>query len=119
MGYVYRGTIRDLDEPVDHVAKPRRAPFDPGKCGTNAGYKQHQNHGIMPPCQPCRDAVAEYHRDLKARHDAGLVMRGFRDDKCGTLAGHARHVRHGVPVCDPCEAARAAYRASYYKRTAA
>ncbi|QDG61218.1 hypothetical protein [Pseudarthrobacter sp. NIBRBAC000502771] len=119
MGYVYRGTIRDADEPVDEVSVTGRAPFDPTKCGTNAGYKQHQNHGIMPPCQPCRDGADEYRRELKARHGAGLVVREFQDDKCGTIAGYSRHIRHGVPVCDPCQAARAEYRAAYYASNAA
>lgn len=119
MGYVYRGTIRDVDEPItEPFATPARAPFDPVKCGTYAGYKQHQNHKNTP-CRACKDAASAYQRDLKRRREAGLVVREFRDDKCGTLAGYSRHFRLGVPVCDPCLVARAEYRAAYYAMNAA
>lgn len=117
MGYTYRGTVRDVVEeaPQRPVSPWKHKPFDQSKCGTYAGYKQHQNCGVAP-CQPCKDAAAAYQRELKARHAAGLVKRVFRDDKCGTLAGYSRHKRHNHPVCDDCASARAEYRAAYYEK---
>jgi len=112
MGYQYRGNIRDVeDDPTP--TQPNRAEFDPAKCGTYAGYKQHQNHGVYP-CQSCKDATAAYQRELKVRREAGLVVRGFKDDKCGTRAGYNRHIRYQVPLCDGCREARRAWRAQYY-----
>lgn len=48
--------------------KPRvRAPRrEPAKCGTTAGYHRHQHLG-EPPCQPCKDAIAAYKRELKRK----------------------------------------------------
>ena len=122
MGYTYRGNIRDVDDALDVQPVPlspwEHKPFDPAKCGTYAGYKQHQNCGVAA-CRQCKDALAAYHRDLRARHKAGQVVRVFKADKCGTLAGYSRHVRHGVPLCDACRQARSEYRAAYYERVAA
>lgn len=118
MAYKYRGD-RTLDAAVvEEPARPVRAPFDPAKCGTYAGYRQHHNHDAAP-CRPCKDAAAAYQRELKVRRAAGLVVRKFESDKCGTLAGYSRHVRLNVPLCDECKQARAEYRAGYYERTAA
>ena len=61
MAYVFRGK----PDP-----KPRNAPrplvFDPSKCGTRKGYKQHQNHGV-PQCDECKAAHNEY---MKAYYKA-------------------------------------------------
>lgn len=119
MAYVYRGTTRDIEEETTTKPRPRqRAPFDPTKCGTYAGYKQHDNTGT-PHCRPCKDAANKYVRELRARHKISPIIRGFQPDKCGTLAGYSRHKRHDVPVCDPCKQARAEHRRDYYERAAA
>jgi len=39
--------------------------FIPGRCGTRAGYTQHRKHK-EDACQPCRAALAQYHRDWRA-----------------------------------------------------
>jgi hypothetical protein len=116
MGYVYKGTIRDTPAPAPK--KTGRAPYDPDKCGTYAGYKQHQSHETKP-CRPCKDAAAKYRRELTARHKLGRTERGFQPDKCGTLTGFTRHARHGVPACEPCKQAKKQYRRDYYYERAA
>ena len=118
MSYRYRGTkTLAMEQEQEEPLKAERV-FDPAKCGTYKGYKQHQNHKI-PQCQPCKDAAAAYKHELAARHKAGLVVREFRSDKCGTLAGYSRHKRHDTPVCEPCREARAEHRANYYAKAAA
>jgi len=52
MAYAYRG-------PEKHVPPVKRLTFDPTKCGTRKGYRQHQNHGIHM-CTACRAANTEY-----------------------------------------------------------
>lgn len=37
----------------------QRLVFDPTKCGTRKGYRQHQNHGV-PVCDDCRKAHNAY-----------------------------------------------------------
>jgi hypothetical protein len=54
MAYVFRGA----PDPAPRN-KPRPLVFDPAKCGTRKGYRQHQNHGI-PFCTACRAANSEY-----------------------------------------------------------
>jgi len=63
MAYVFRGTPD---------AKPIRSRlvFDPSKCGTRMGYKQHQNHGV-PQCDPCKAANNEY---MKAYYQARAAV---------------------------------------------
>lgn len=113
MAYVYRGTVRDLETPFPEDAP---AAFDPSKCGTYAGVKQHRKHGTER-CRPCKNAENAYHREYRAKRRGGPVpVREFRDDRCGTLAGYSRHARHNVPICDPCRAARRAYREEYNHR---
>jgi hypothetical protein len=36
--------------------------FDPSKCGTRKGYRQHQNHGVEQ-CSDCKAAHARYMAD--------------------------------------------------------
>ena len=119
MGYVYRGTVHDLTAPLVELPEPVRkgrkgpAPFDPSKCGTTAGYKQHRAHNLEQ-CKACMAACRVYHNDWKARKRNGEpVRKGFRDDACGTYAGYHRHKRHGVPACDPCETANTEYTSAY------
>jgi hypothetical protein len=38
-------------------------------CGTYAGYCTHQRHKT-PPCDDCREAMAEYNRDRRAARKA-------------------------------------------------
>ena len=116
MAYTYRGTVRDQN--TEPETKAPGAEFDPSKCGTLAGHKQHRKFDTTV-CQPCRDAFNAYYRDLRVRRKAGLLERTFRDDKCGTLAGYSRHIRHEVPVCDDCREARRTYRADYWYKSAA
>lgn len=118
MAYQYRGTKTLATEQAPEEPLTVERTFDTAKCGTNAGYKQHQNFGNKP-CQPCKDATAAYHREHRARRKAGLVVRKFEADKCGTLAGYSRHKRHDTPVCAKCQEARAEYRTEYYARAAA
>lgn len=54
MAYVFRGT----PDPAPRN-RPRPLAFDPTKCGSYKGYKQHQNHGV-PVCTACREAHNEY-----------------------------------------------------------
>jgi hypothetical protein len=52
MAYVFRGTNK-------YVPPVKPLTFDESKCGTRAGYRQHQNHGIYI-CTACRKANTEY-----------------------------------------------------------
>lgn len=97
MGYVFRGTNRDIDElPTLELA--------PGGCGTNAGYRLHM--GLRTPtCQPCRDAHAAYQRAWERRPRMRNV--------CGTYAGYMRHKRAEGDACEFCLRAYAEYMSSY------
>lgn len=58
MTYTYNGT--------QPWTKPRQTlTFDPTKCGTRKGYRQHQNHAI-PACKPCRQAHNTYMNNRNA-----------------------------------------------------
>lgn len=48
------------------VAAQNGTTSDP-RCGTYAGHRAHKRLG-SEPCQPCRDAYTEYHRDYDERH---------------------------------------------------
>jgi len=62
MGYTYRGA---QPAPTRATSTAGDLIFNPAKCGTYAGYKQHQNHGV-PTCADCRKAnsnhVNEFHK---------------------------------------------------------
>lgn len=127
MGYRYRGTLRDVSEPAPTRTpstpgpKPKPPVFDPDRCGTYYGYKQHEKFGIEK-CQPCKDANAAVSRDYEARLKTGGVRRhgrGFRPDACGTRRGYCRHQRHKVPACAPCAEASRVYTAEYRAKAAA
>lgn len=114
MGYKYRGTIHDL-EPVEPAPAPKAKPkkprtglFDPAKCGTHAGYKQHARHNTVA-CGPCKAANSAYGREYAARRKLGPIVKGFNPSRCGTYAGYARHRRSDVPACMPCRVAHADY----------
>lgn len=71
MGYVYGGTEKDTVRPATWAKSGPKstglAPFDPSKCGTNAGYQQHGRHG-RPKCDRCRVAMLEYQAEYRARN---------------------------------------------------
>jgi DNA (cytosine-5)-methyltransferase 1 len=106
----YAGKVHDVE-----LAHTPTAPasFDPSKCGTMSGYKQHRKFGIAP-CQPCKDAAAAYHRDYLVRARNGETVAKFLPDRCGSMTGYRRHMRHGVPVCVACRAVRNEWKRGYY-----
>lgn len=53
----------------DTIDDPDAIPQWTGKCGTYAGYHQHQNHDI-PPCEPCIRAAYEYRAEKDRRRHA-------------------------------------------------
>lgn len=105
-GYVYKGTVRDVEDPAQ--PKPATGIFDPAKCGTYAGYRQHQKYH-QPTCPECRAVKAK----KNAEYRGGYKVRAFNPSACGTRAGYRRHERHNVPACDPCKAAQADYMHDY------
>jgi hypothetical protein len=104
MAYVYRGTVRDIEEEVAPTIPRKLTSFDDSACGTNAGYNRHRKHGV-PACRPCKDAQAAYHRDRYQRKPKAV----FSDDACGTWAGYQRHAKIGIEQCEPCLVASRAY----------
>lgn len=50
----------------DTIDDPYTIPEWTGECGTASGYRIHQRDDI-PPCQPCKDSIAEYRREEKSR----------------------------------------------------
>lgn len=113
--YVYRGTQPDLEPVVPHIPrkgkpgpKPKPLVFDPSKCGSHKGYKQHQRHGVEI-CDGCRKANADYHRDWRAaqppRAPKERAAGVFDPACCGTPQGYDRHVRNNTRTCLPCRAA--------------
>jgi hypothetical protein len=69
VAYKYRGSNHDVPSGTSLITIPRhgRKPlaFNTDKCGTKAGYRQHQRRGI-PMCNQCRNAQAEYMRGYNA-----------------------------------------------------
>jgi len=65
MSYQYRGTKHDVPAGLSLVTPPRRerkgATFNRAKCGTRAGFRQHQNHAV-DMCAGCQEAQADYMR---------------------------------------------------------
>jgi hypothetical protein len=89
------------------VPVPRPRVFDPSKCGTHAGYKQHRRYGT-DVCDACRAANSAYHRAWRAANPKEPVIRPdgrFSPGHCGTPQGYQRHLRAGTPTCVPCRAA--------------
>lgn len=69
-GYVYRGTIRDVSEPMRKKPGRAPAPYDPTLCGSRPGYKQHERMNTEK-CPPCLDANAEYRQALRVGKKGG------------------------------------------------
>lgn len=122
MAYKWNGAPELAETaPVLTTAAPKARPkpctgvFDPTKCGTPPGYKQHRKHD-QEACGDCKAAAAAYGREYAARVKLNGVRRGFNPDKCGTRAGYRRHEHSDVPTCGPCRAANSersnAYRAA-------
>lgn len=103
MAYQYRGNIHDVaTEPTP--IRPAK-PHNTDKCGTVAGRRAHARNNTEP-CQPCKDAFAEYQRGLRKNTPQQAT---FRTDKCGTYAGYCRHKRYKVASCTACREANATY----------
>jgi len=113
MSYKYKGAnFEVIDEPLDTPVPAGQ--FDPYKCGTYAGYRQHQHLG-MEACRPCKDAKAKksaaYYEKVKAGRP--VAARSLDDSACGTRTGYFRHRRVGGPTCDACREAQANYMINY------
>jgi len=70
MTYIYRGTLTDrvrptVQSPASNATPARHVTSGTDKCGTRAGYRQHQNRGTKP-CDRCKGAQARY---MKERRD--------------------------------------------------
>lgn len=103
MGYQYRGTVRDVDEPTP--SRPQKLTgFDPSVCGTYAGYRRHQKWGV-PACRPCMEGQAAYSRDRYVKRPP----KTFNPDACGTWTGWNRHRYYDVPACEACREASREY----------
>lgn len=110
--------------PARLVAPKPRAPRtgawsngrEPAKCGTVAGYQRHRKTLKEPACQPCKDAAAEYRRELEHRRGRSKP-RTYQP--CGTNAAHQRHLALGETPCEPCSEAHKAYQREQYARTKA
>jgi hypothetical protein len=65
MSYQYRGSKHDVPAGLSLVtaARPQRktSTFNRDKCGTKAGFRQHQNHAVTV-CPDCQEAQADYMR---------------------------------------------------------
>ena len=74
-GYVYRGT--DFDTPRKGPGgRPATGltPFNPDKCGTNAGYHQHLRHD-QDACTGCHEAHKAYDAEYRAKKKAAGITR--------------------------------------------
>lgn len=110
--YVYKGSNHNVDEPVKQRRAGRMDGFDPSACGTYAGYRRHQKHGV-PACKGCKDAQAAYSRDRYHATGGTYNVGGFNIARCGTYSGYRQHRTHGQEACPACKAANAAYIAKY------
>jgi hypothetical protein len=114
MAYQYRGTNRDTleTEPARRPAAPK-GTFNPERCGTYSGYRQHQQSRTRA-CQPCKDAQSAYTRDyyekrggrpkvaIPSTRKRSVGKNPKNGSGCGTYNGHAAHKRAGTPACAPC-----------------
>lgn len=50
----------------DTIDDPEGFPDYTGQCGTHFGAQAHRRKGILPICQPCRDAYNEYNGEKKS-----------------------------------------------------
>jgi hypothetical protein len=54
----------------DTIDDPSAFPEWTGQCGTTKGYAAHFHLQVLPACQPCRDANAQYRRESKRQRMA-------------------------------------------------
>ena len=74
-GYVYRGALLyrpPLEPDIGPETKP--SPFNPEKCGTNAGYHQHRRHK-QDACTGCHEAHKAYDAEYRAKKKAAGIKR--------------------------------------------
>lgn len=86
--------------------------------GTTAGYHKHRSRGETP-CQPCKDANAEYARALRRKNPPKPAQnpRQLAEIIHGTVAGASLHKYRGEKPCDSCREAMNAYcRKRYYEK---
>lgn len=83
-GYVYRGTQKEAPGEIrpahwgksgpKPATKPFRPsplkPFDPAKCGTMPGWRQHRAHG-QKECRLCMDAQNDYMKKYRKKGRGG------------------------------------------------
>lgn len=82
------------------------------KCGTTAGYRHHDNMGETP-CDDCRQAIADYNRQL--RRSKGSQPR--TTPQHGTHSGWVNlHMKRGIPGCTACRDAHRAWQKEYRDR---
>jgi hypothetical protein len=61
------GYVKPIFWDWDTIDDPEGFPNWTGLCGTPTGAQAHRRKGILPVCQPCRDAYNEYNGEAKAR----------------------------------------------------
>ena len=116
MAYQYNGTVRDIEEapvPTRNIL----GKFDPGACGSYAGYRRHIRYKV-PVCVECREAQASYDRDYTERCGGRpkLGPRAFQPEKCGTTAGYWQHKRYDNNPCPECFEAYRQYMTDWKER---
>lgn len=84
------------------VTPPRRRPRQP--CGTYGAAHRHYAYK-EPLCEPCKQAKAEYEKNLRASRPKSPP----RVAKCGTYSGALKHRRNGEKVCESCRVAANEY----------
>ncbi len=57
----------------DTIDDPEAFPDWTGQCGTHRGDKAHRRIGLLPVCEPCREARIAYRRELKQARQAVAV----------------------------------------------
>ncbi|AWY07530.1 helix-turn-helix DNA binding domain protein [Streptomyces phage LazerLemon] len=59
------GFVRPIFWDWDTIDDPDGFPDYTGACGTPQGSQAHRRKGILPVCQPCKDAVAAQRREQR------------------------------------------------------
>ncbi|AWY07285.1 helix-turn-helix DNA binding domain protein [Streptomyces phage Araceli] len=59
------GYVRPIFWDWDTIDDPDGFPDFTGACGTPQGSQAHRRKGILPVCQPCKDAVAAQRREQR------------------------------------------------------
>lgn len=89
----------------------KRGPAPSQPCGTKSAYARHIRNG-EPACEPCRQAIRDYHRQRRAQ--TARIRVTTTPDVVDTAANYA--VASGLPLDDVYTAALAAGIASLNKR---